>query len=446
MKTLSLLVLFFASQVLFAQTRLLYFEKDGYQLNQESASVLDDLIFELKATKNNRDIAIIGHTDKDASEEYNKELALNRTRSVKDYLTERDIYNRFHLLSMGEMNPINANIDENQKKVNRRVEIVLNYQLKNDVKNVFQQAPQEFKIGPFESKKITTAYGTQIHFEKNLFDSVLPHLPIKIVIQEYYDKADFVLANLTTETSDNRRLESKGMINIQAVQNGDTLKLKKGNSFNILFPDREISDDMQLFEGAVHNEKISWDQTTFTPSRSFSNSGWSTTYYPGGDTISRSKWWYEKIGGETYKIERTEHLRLNKITIDTTDVENEKLLDELLMASTNVGWINCDRFWNDNSPKEDVIVEFTGEFVPVVTLVFDDIKSVLPYSYREDNRLIFKNIPINRDITIIGLHHTKDDNETLFAIQKSTSKKGLNEKLHFERKRYEEIKSKLANL
>lgn len=446
MKTLLFFILSTFSYLSFAQNDMLYFEKDSYELNAESIAKLDEVIVYLHEDKNMGEIALIGHTDTDADEKYNSKLALNRAHAVKDYLSERKIYNRFHLLSKGEFNPVNENSGEEQKRVNRRVEVVLNYQLNNYALSKFEQERQEFKISPYDSSSIITKYGTKINFGQDIFDSVLPHLSIRIHVQEFYDKANFVLANLTTETVDNKRLESKGMINIQAIQNGDTLKLKKGESFDILFPDREIGDEMQLFEGLEHDDEISWDQTTFRPSRSFLGSGWSTRYYKGGDTISKSKWWFETIQGETFRIKRMEDLVRDKVTMDTTDVANEELISELMMASTNMGWINCDRFTDENSPKEDLIVEFNGDFVPTVSIVFNDINSVLPYSYREDNKLIFQNIPINRDITIIGLHSEINSDKILFASQKSRSRKGLKEFLRFEQKEEEEIKLQLTQL
>ena len=65
---------------------------------------------------------------------------------------------------------------------------------------------------------------------------------------------------------------------------------------------------------------------------------------------------------------------------------------------------------------------------------------------REDNKLIFKNIPINQSITFIGLHRAKNSEEILFAIQKSKSKRGLKEHLRFEQKDADEIKSYLTKL
>ena len=448
MKALLCFILLTSNYFGIAQNDIVYFDKNSFELTRESKTILDDLIVSLHQQKNDGEIALFGHTDIDATDEYNRDLALNRARAVKDYLSKKQVYNRFHVLSNGERNPVNENLTEEQKRLNRRVEIELNYQVKNYAFDKFVQTPQEFKISPYDSSSIKTKYGTIIQFDKDIFESVLPHLSIRINVQEYYDKGNFVLANLTTETLDNQRLESKGMINIQATQNGDTLKLKNGKSIDIFFPDREINDEMQLFEGVEHNDEIAWNQTTFRPSRSYNGTGWSVTYWnvPGGDTIRRSKWWYENIEGNTFKIKRTEEIKANKIIIDTTDVANEELMDELMMASTNMGWINCDRFSNDTGPKEDLIVEFEGDFVPTVSIVFDDINSVLPYSYREDNKLIFKNIPINRDITIIGLHSEKYSDDILFAVKKSKSRKGLNEQLRFEKKDAETIKLAMAGM
>lgn len=434
------------SHLAFTQSNALYFEKGSFALNSESSSTLDSIISILKVEENNQEIAIIGHTDSDASEDYNDELALERAHAVKDYLSKHEIHNRFHLLSKGEFSPVNDNLNEAQKRLNRRVDLVLNYQLNNYSTGAFEQESQIYKIGPYEPATIETKYGTKISFEKDIFESVQPQFSIKIHVKEYYDKASFVLANLTTETTDNKRLESKGMINVHAIQNGDTLKLKDGKSIDILFPDRRINDEMQLFEGTIHNQEISWDQTTFTSSRTFESTMWGITFYKGGDTISKFKSWYENIGDETFEITRTEDLRSKTVTIDTANVANEKLMSELITSSTNMGWINCDRFLKDNGPKVDLIVEFEGDFVPTVSIIFDDINAVLPYSYRENNQLIFANIPINRNITFVGLHKEKYSEEILFAMIKSKSQEGLKQQLRFEKKEASQIKSVLTKL
>ncbi len=445
--------------VSYGQNTLVYFEKNSYNLDRETMAILDSLSDLIHSKEIFSDILLTGHTDTDASNEYNQTLSLNRVRSVQQYFISSGIRNRFHLISIGEKQNINSNLNEDQMALNRRVEIKLDYQTNRSVFNQFSQQTQIFRISPFEETRITTSGGVQLVFGKEIFEDVKEHLSVRINIQEFYDKEDFILANLTTSTLTNQLLESGGMINIVPTQGDDTLRLKSGASFQILFPDRQIADDMQLFQGLDHGGDKLWDQTTFNPSRSFQNASWTKTFYPSltdkqrehyqnefidGDTIRRSRTWYETINGKAFEL--TEIIDVTGTHTDTVPANNQQLLGELFQTSTTLGWINCDRFYDTRSPKETLYVQFDGDFIPTVSIVIDDINSILRYSYRENDVLVFTGVPINMNITIIGLHQDEYSGETLFAKRKSKTRKNFKESIYFHPTTAENIKNSLATM
>ena len=442
-----------------AESTMVYFEKNSFELNQSAKLTLDSIAKIIRSKNLYGDILLTGHTDTDASDIYNQELGLYRTRSVRSYLEQLDIRNRFHLVSKGEKINVNGNKNENEMSLNRRVEIELDYQSDFSVFDQFKVKPQVFKINPFEETTITTEGGVQLVFGPEIFANTKEHLSVQINIQEFLNKEDFILANLTTQTLSDELLESGGMINIVAKQKNDTLNLKAGKSFDILFPERKVDDDMQLFQGINHGGEQLWNQTTFTPSLSKENVEWSTLYYKytsdyfrekhadefiDGDTIARTRTWYETIDEKAFKL--TERIDAKGITVDSLLAQNDFLMDQLFQSSTTLGWINCDRFYDSDEPKETLYVRFDGEFAPTVTVVIDDLNSALRYSHREDNTLIFTGIPAGMDVTIVGLHLEEKTQRTLFATQKSVVRKGVVEFLNFEPSTMGEIQATLSTL
>ena len=149
--------------------------------------------------------------------------------------------------------------------------------------------------------------------------------------------------------------------------------------------------------------------------------------YAGQDTMNYYWIWGDSIDGKIQFIKKTE-VATNFFTYDTTstidempalemellpsseeirgNIEDISIVNDLILSSPKLGWINCDRFYQDKTPKVDLIVKYEGDFTPNVVLVFKEINSVLPYSYRENNYLVFRNVPVNNSIhrlCIVGI-------------------------------------------
>jgi outer membrane protein OmpA-like peptidoglycan-associated protein len=99
---------------------MIYFGTNSSQIN---LSKLDVLVAAMKADPS-INIAIDGHTDATASDDYNLALSKRRAKAVKDYLTSRGIAaSRITSNSYGESKPVASNDTEEGKALNRRVEI-----------------------------------------------------------------------------------------------------------------------------------------------------------------------------------------------------------------------------------------------------------------------------------------------------------------------------------
>lgn len=77
-------------------------------------------------------LMIIGHTDKQASNDYNMQLSRERAESVKEYLVSQGIdANKLSTKGMGETDPIADNSTEQGRFRNRRIEFAVNDQTIN---------------------------------------------------------------------------------------------------------------------------------------------------------------------------------------------------------------------------------------------------------------------------------------------------------------------------
>ena len=71
-------------------------------------------------------VIIVGHTDSRASDSYNKELGMDRAKSVEDWFKQHGMIKdvTMQTRSMGENNPEATNETAAGRQENRRVEIV----------------------------------------------------------------------------------------------------------------------------------------------------------------------------------------------------------------------------------------------------------------------------------------------------------------------------------
>lgn len=80
--------------------------------------------------------------------------------------------------------------------------------------------------------------------------------------------------------------------------------------------------------------------------------------------------------------------------------------DELhyyMLTSKTLGWINCDRFYEDPSPKTDLYATVPSDIKnPSLMLMFDDIKSVMQAD-TSGGKWIFRNIPVGKKARLISV-------------------------------------------
>jgi len=101
----------------------IFFDFDDYSLKQESYPELNRLLDYLKTIQFNK-IIIEGHTDDIGDDAYNLNLSQKRAQSVANYLISKGISkSKIHTEGYGAKKPLAPNTTEENRALNRRVEI-----------------------------------------------------------------------------------------------------------------------------------------------------------------------------------------------------------------------------------------------------------------------------------------------------------------------------------
>ena len=100
------------------------FDVDKYDVRPEAKRALASLATVLKEA-DVKAFEVDGHTDSDASDEYNQVLSEKRANAVKDFLTSQGIVAEITIKGYGESRPIASNDTPEGKQKNRRVEILI---------------------------------------------------------------------------------------------------------------------------------------------------------------------------------------------------------------------------------------------------------------------------------------------------------------------------------
>ncbi len=117
---------------------------------------------------------------------------------------------------------------------------------------------QKFKVNNNKDNYIECKKGTILFLPANCLETdINSKEPVEIEITEYTTKSNIYFGNLST-LSDDKLLESNGMVYIQCFQNGKEISIKKDKKAAISFPKRDY-ENMKLFYGNKKNKKpINW--------------------------------------------------------------------------------------------------------------------------------------------------------------------------------------------
>jgi outer membrane protein OmpA-like peptidoglycan-associated protein len=103
----------------------LQFDFNSSTLVSETKTNLAALSSTLKKYEDT-DIVIEGHTDNTGENAYNQSLSERRAHAVEDYLVTQGVGGkRFAVRGYGEEQPLNGNLNEDERQINRRVEVAI---------------------------------------------------------------------------------------------------------------------------------------------------------------------------------------------------------------------------------------------------------------------------------------------------------------------------------
>lgn len=93
----------------------------------------------------------------------------------------------------------------------------------------------------------------------------------------------------------------------------------------------------------------------------------------------------------------------NKAAINNPlqDVE-ASTLDYFVYSSTELGWINCDRFYDSEQPLVDYVVKSAPSSAGSVSMIFDDINSIVKGVY-ENGEVVFRGVPSMQKVRLVGI-------------------------------------------
>lgn len=166
----------------------------------------------------------------------------------------------------GNKDQVNFNLGVNDDSIDNGIQNNIEEEKYYKLEKVFKRLakkPSYFTINNSRDTVIECREGTLLSIPANAFlkasnESTVSG-KVNIVVKEFYKVSDMLIAGLST-TSDDKLLETGGMIQITATSNGDSCILKPNKNITIGMPknDAETIDGMQLFNGLHANNEINW--------------------------------------------------------------------------------------------------------------------------------------------------------------------------------------------
>ena len=311
-----------------------------------------------------------------------------RTERVKRCMTFKGFPEAiFEMKWYGENKPVTANSTEEEKQMNRRVEIEFFYH------DILPQLYAESKQSQFFTGRTTKKLNiegeecTRIHIPVNCLECKTGGTAngrVEVELKEFYKTSDIIKSNLHT-LSGGRLLETGGMIKLDVTVNGREVVIQNGRTINVLMPADEYKENMNVFYPDVDERNVLDWREVETPSINQNFSSFTWAIY----TVSEPK--IDRVN----KIGRREVVTrvntFNRFSGDHTYVTSGC---NLQIQNDGFGYINCDRFRDAERPVK-MAVEMGGDISnSTVVLVFEDMNSILPAFYNPKlEQYEFYNVP-----------------------------------------------------
>lgn len=104
-------------------------------------------------------------------------------------------------------------------------------------------------------------------------------------------------------------------------------------------------------------------------------------------------------------------------------------ISQYIFSASQLGWINCDRFYKDNNPKIDYVINIRNAANMDIKIVFNEINSILT-GLSNKGKYIFNNVPTGHSITLVALKYEND--QYYLAVKKTKIARDEEPTLDFE--------------
>lgn len=294
---------------------------------------------------------------------------------------------------------------------------------------------------------------------------------IDLTLQEAYHIADFVNGNLTT-LHNGKPLESGGMLNILASQNGKALQLKSGSELQVSAPNFKKQNNMSLFEGVVADNSINWiNPVPIVPipvvdsSLEFLGESADWKMDENLETISATK----ELSEEDMIANGKEISEANMIAQGMAQADMDRAISKETIKSNHfridpnlvsfnftikkLGWANIDRLYADPRSKPvNITTSIASDSFRVVyiTMAIPDLNMFIPGYKKADKTYGFSHndaeqqvLPIGQKVFIIATAYQQ--NQYYFCIKEYKIQEKDKIILHLEASSTEAVKKKIAD-
>jgi hypothetical protein len=354
-----------------------YFKNNSAELTATVAGLLDTIYSKLPEGKKIR-IGLVGDGEDFSMTRFSDE----RFNSVQQYLLSKNVKPEF----------IRYEITASGGEAVIEKEVVISAKSILDIGDYFVKNVQSFTINPAEENTIRGEKGTEITFPAYAFlcaDGSGPGDKIRIELQEFYSRGDLLKADLHTMSGSNI-LETGGTVHVVAFCGNEEAQLADGMQMTLAFPYKQYKEGMQTFNGFEEGGNLDWVASG----------------EPVDAPISEEDIYYDPETEQYYSNIGDVYFQVNK---------NEAGIDSYLLSSGSLGWINCDRFYDDPTEKMEIVVSVDTALHPSVRLVFKNIQSVMSGYADENGKIRFEGIPQGSEVSIVA--YSIVDNKPYMALK-----------------------------
>ena len=140
------------------------------------------------------------------------------------------------------------------------------------------------------------------------------------------------------------------------------------------------------------------------------------------EELNKAKELEEKLKSFIYDNESTKYLSNDlKLKEFEEKIRNENYketsafeVNRYLFSTTKLGWLNCDRFLNENRNLTDLSILNETLDKTIVNVIFHRFKSLIPGNVQSD-KIVFRNIPEGEKVSIVAVK--AEESEILFSVK-----------------------------